>query len=173
MYDGDFSLLLQAIQHVEMSVAIQRKLVISDEEELATSLILLGNMRARLGHFNEADMAYREGLAILREVRHTAKICHADAVESGDSETTSDCANYLKRITADIVTALYLHGKSYQCQRMHAEAFECYNKALSLRKEKFAASRLRLTTKRIARCMKSKYALERLLSTYWDDRGVI
>jgi len=171
---GDFSLLLQAVQNVEMSIAIQRKLAISDVEELATPLLLLGNMKSRLGHFDEANMAYKEALSILRDVRSSVKNDHLEAVKRDDAEVASDCAQYLQRITGEIATALYLHGKSYHCQRMHTQAFDCYNNALILLKKIGASQDNNLSVKRsIVRCMKNRCALEKLVSAYWDEPGVI
>mmetsp|Transcript_24352 Transcript_24352/g.52513 ORF Transcript_24352/g.52513 Transcript_24352/m.52513 type:complete len:636 (+) Transcript_24352:330-2237(+) len=173
-YDGDddFSFLLQeAIRHVEMAVAIQRKLAIVGEE-LAAPLIFLGNLKTRLGQFDEADMTYKEAVSILRNVQSNAKNNQVDAAKTENAKVSSDCAQYLKRITSEIAHALYLHGKSYHCQRMHAQAFVCYNKALNLLK-KSGAMQDSFGVKRIVRCMKNRYALEKLVSTYWDDAGAI
>lgn len=167
----DFSILLQAVQHVEMAIAIERKLVIVDEE-LSPSLLFLGNLRTKLGHYSEAQMAYEESATILRGVRSCAKMYHNDAVDHEDADVTTDCASNLKRVIRDIATALYLHGKSYHCQRMHRQAFDCYNKALNLFK-KGGVGQKSLGVKRIVRCMKNRYALEKLVSAYWDDAGVI
>mmetsp|Transcript_40660 Transcript_40660/g.85418 ORF Transcript_40660/g.85418 Transcript_40660/m.85418 type:complete len:687 (+) Transcript_40660:318-2378(+) len=169
----DFSLLVQSTQHVEMAIAIQRQVVFSDGEELASPLLFLGNMKSRLGHFDEADAAYNEAISILNEVRTAAKLDRLAAIEREDTEGASDCAQYLKRITGELVTALYLQGKSYHCQRKHTEAFDCYNRALNLLK-KTSGSRGKVRVKRsIVRCMKKRHALEKLVSGYCDDIGVI
>ncbi|KAL9182849.1 hypothetical protein ACHAXT_004128 [Thalassiosira profunda] len=165
--DGDFSLLEQAAQHVEMAVAIYRKLHISDEE-LATFLISLGNMRVQLGQFDIADAAYEEAVSILRDDRSGGEHYHAAAMKAKDEDLVSDCATFLKRINREFSTALYLHGISYHCQRLHGSAFACYSKALILLK-KAGASRRSRGVRRIARRMKNRCALEKLVSTYWDD----
>jgi len=161
-----------AIRQVEMAITIQRNLAISDEEELAAPLLFLANMKTGLGRFEEADVAYREALFILREVRSSVKKDHLKAVRRDDANVASNCVQYLKRITGEIATALYLRGKSYHRQRMHSEAFGCYNNALIMLK-KIGASRGNPSVERIARCMKKRCAFEKLVSGYWDDSGII
>ena len=166
------SLLVQAVQHVEMSIAIQRKLLVSDEDELARRLIFLAKLKKQLGQFDEADAVYKEAVFILSAIRPDATNDRLEMMKAEDAEVSSDCAKYLKRITGEIAHAMYLHGKSYHCQRMHAQAFDCYNKAFNMLM-KSGAGKDSLGVKNIAKCMKNRSSLEKLVSAYWDDAGVI
>lgn len=222
LIDGDSSLLQQAVQHVQMAIAIQRKVLLlsnsspssliiinANKEEMASPLLFLGNIKCTLGQFDEADAAYEEAISILKEVQSCAKMYHLDAITmdnvpgsvTRDAITTDaitmhgkddekekirlDCTKYLKRITKDFGHAMHLHGKAYHCQRMYSQAFGCYNKALCLfRKSNVGNSnsqsrgngsswKNRSNVKIIGRCMKSRYALEKLVSAYWDDPCII
>ena len=173
--DDDLSLLVQAVQHVEMSVAILRKLSITDEE-LGLPLVYLGNLKTQLGQFNDADMIFKEAVCILKNVQTNVKQSHLYALQTEeDDEVISDCARYLKQITNEISHALYLYGKAYHTQRMHVQAFDCYNQALRLlRKNSVSSAKNRIPeAKNVIRCMKSRCALEKLVSSYWDDVGVV
>jgi tetratricopeptide (TPR) repeat protein len=168
--DNDLSLIVQAARNVEMAVAIQRKLAI--DEELATPLVFLGIMKARLGRFNEAEIAYREAVGILSNIRSNAKNGQFEAQKSEDAELVSDCAMRRKMASHGIAHAFYLRGKAYHCQQKFIQAFYYYNKALILMK-KTGSSRDGFGVKNIARCMKNSYALEKLVSGYWDDNGAV
>lgn len=97
-------------------------------------------------------------------------------------------------ITHQIARLFYLQGKVYHCQSKFIEAFYYYNKSLSLllkikKKKKKSNSKTtaycssksqdyttnsgRISIKTITKCMKSKYAFEKLISAYWDDNCVI
>ncbi len=169
-YDNDPSLIVQAVRNVEMAVAIQRKLVI--DEELATPLVFLGTMKTRLGRFDEADIAYREAVGILSNIRSNAKKCQLEALRSEDAELFFDCAIRRKMALYGIAHAFYLRGKAYHCQQKFIQAFHYYNKALILMK-KTGPSRDGFGVKNVARCMKNSYALEKLVSGYWDDKGAV
>ena len=162
--DTDFSLLLQAIRNIEIAVAILRK--IDQEYDLATSLALLGTLRTLLGHFDEADRAYVEALSIFRGLRLASKYDQSHAI---DEETTNMCDETIKRINDGMANVFYLQGKLFQTRRMHKEAFGCYRKSLILSKNN-GAMRQDGCVKRLARCMKNKSALEKLVSAYIDDR---
>ncbi|KAL7449569.1 hypothetical protein ACHAWC_001622, partial [Mediolabrus comicus] len=122
--DTDFSLLLQAIRNVEISVAILRKL--DQEYDIATSLTFLGTLRTLLGHYDEADRAYEEALSTFRGLRLAAKYDQKQAI---DEKMATICVQSIQKITKEIANVLYLRGKLYHCQKMHQEAFECYHKA--------------------------------------------
>ena len=169
-YDNDLSLIVQAARNVEMAVAIQRKLTI--DEELATPLVFLGIMKARLGRFNEAEIAYREAVGILSNIRSNAKNGQLEAQKSEDAELVSDCAMRRKMASRGIAHASYLRGKAYHSQQKFIHAFYYYNKALILMK-KTGPSRDGFGVKNIARCMKKSSALEKLVSGYWDDKGAV
>jgi tetratricopeptide (TPR) repeat protein len=160
--DTDFSLLLQAIRNIEISVAILRK--IDREYDLATSLVLLGTLRTLLGHFDEADRAYEEALSIFVGLRLAAKY---DQSHATDEETTAMCDQSMKRINDGTANVFYLRGKLYQSRRMHEEAFGCYRKALILSK---CNGRQDRCVRRVVQCMKNRSALEKLVSAYIDDR---
>lgn len=166
--DTDFSLLLQAIRNVEISVAILRKL--DQEYDLATSLTFLGTLRTLLGHYDEADRAYEEALSIFRGLRLAAKYDQKQAI---DEEMATICVQSIQKITKGITNVLYLRGKSYHCQKMHQEAFECYHKAFTLSRKCNGANRQNKCVKRIVRCMKSRSALEKLVSAHIDDQAGI
>ena len=169
-YDNDLSLIVQAARNVEMAVAIQRKLAI--DEELATPLVFLGIMMARLGRFHEAEIAYREAVGVLSNIRLNAKNCELEAQRSDDAELVSACAMRRKMASHGIAHVFYLRGKAYHCQQKFIQAFHYYNKALILTK-KTGPSRDGFGVKDIARCMKNGYALEKLVSGYWDDNGAV
>ncbi|KAL7441683.1 hypothetical protein ACHAXM_008053 [Skeletonema potamos] len=160
--DTDFSLLLQAIRNIEISVSILRK--IDQEYDLATSLTLLGTLRTLLGHFDEADRAYEDALSIFIGLRLAAKY---DQLHAIDEETTAICDQSIKRINDGAANLFYLRGKLYQSRRMHEEAFGCYRKALFLSK---CNGRRDRCVRRVVQCMKNRSALEKLVSTYIDDR---
>lgn len=168
--DNDLSLIVQAARNVEMAVAIQRKLAIN--EELAAPLVFLGIMKTRLGRFDEAEIAFGEAVDILSDIRLNAKNDELEALKSEDAEFASECAMRFKTASHGIARALYLRGKAYHCQQKFTEAFHCYNKALNLLK-KTGSSWDASGVKNIARCMKNSYALEKLVSAYWDDNGAV
>lgn len=165
-YDDDRSLIVQATKNVEMAVAIQRKLPIGND--LAVSLILLGTLKTRLGLHHEAESVYKEAESILRVLRSSAKRYQLDSSKDGCSEKSIS----LIKVTHEIGHTLYLHGKSFHCRRMYAQAFHFYNRALCLLKRS-DSSLNNAGMKNIVRCMKKHCALEKLVSAYWDDAGVI
>jgi tetratricopeptide (TPR) repeat protein len=164
--DTDFSLLLQAIRNVEISVAILRKL--DQEYDIATSLTFLGTLRTLLGHYDEADRAYEEALSTFRGLRLAAKYDQKHAI---DEKMATICVQSIQKITSGIANVLYLRGKLYHCQKMHQEAFECYHKAFILSRKYNRANRQNECVKKIARCMKSRSALEKLVSAHIDDQA--
>jgi len=117
-------------------------------------------------------MAYKEAIFILIEVRNSVKHDHSEAVRTSNTDVARACARYLRRITRDIAAALYLHGKSYHRQRLHVDAFDCYNNALLLLKD-IGMKKEDGIVKCIVRCMKSRGALEKLVGGYWDDSCVV
>eukprot|EP00985_Skeletonema_marinoi_P004115 scaffold1804_cov134-Skeletonema_marinoi.AAC.11 len=160
--DTDFSLLLQAIRNVEMAVAILRK--IDQEFDLATSLVLLGTLRSLLGHFDEADRAYKEALSLFRVLRLAAKYDQSQAI---DKELIAICEISMRRINEGAADAFYRRGKLYQSRRMHKEAFQCYHKSLTLSKCN-GAKRRDGCVRRVVRCMKNRSAIESIVSSYID-----
>jgi len=173
--NDDHDLLMQSIQHVEMAVAMFRKLVIIDEE-LARPLIYFAKLKTQLGQYSEADLAYTEAIKILQTVRMKVKrsLKHALQTEGEDSDLIAECNQYLQQINDEVAHALYLQGKSYQCQQMYAQAFDYYNQALKLYNKSSASyKRNSLKVKCIARCMRSRSALEKRVSSYWDDTNII
>jgi len=171
--DGD--LLVQSIQHVEMAVAMLRGLNIMDEE-LARPLVYFAKLKTQLGQYSEADLAYTEAINILQTVRINVKRSHKHAyqTEGEDSEIVAKCEQYLQQINDETAHALYLQGKSYQCQQMYAHAFDCYEQALKLYNKSIVSyKRNSLKVKCIVRCMRSRSALEKRVSSYWDDANII
>lgn len=164
-YNVDFSLLLQAIRNVEISVGILRKIDL--EYDLATSLVLLGTLRTLLCHYDEADRAYEEALSIFRDLRIAARYDQSLVM---DKETTAMYDQSMKRINGATANVLFFRGKLFQSLRMHKEAFRCYRKSLFLY-ECNGANRQNGCVRRIAKCMKSRSALEKLVSAYIDDRA--
>ncbi|KAL3810146.1 hypothetical protein ACHAXA_005295 [Cyclostephanos tholiformis] len=169
-YDNDLSLIVQAARNVEMAVAIQRKL--TTDEELAAPLVFLGILKTRLGRFDEAEIAYREAIGILSDIRLNAKSAKLEAIKREDAVSVSDCAMHCTVVSHGMARAFYLRGKGYHCQQKFILAFHYYNKALHLLR-KTGPSRDSLSVRNIARCMKKSYALEKLVSTYWDDKGTV
>lgn len=165
--DADFSLLLQAIRNVEMAVAILRK--IDQEYDLATSLALLGTLLTLLGHFNEADRAYEEALSLFKVMRLAAKYDLSQAI---DEETATMCEQSIKRINDGAANVFYRRGKLYQSRRMQEEAFGWYHKSLILSKCN-GARRRDSCVRQVVQCMKSRSAMEKLVSAYIDDRSAI
>ena len=165
--DTDFSLLLQAIRHVEMAVAILRK--IDQEYDLATSLALLGTLRTLLGHFDEADRAYEEALSLFRVLRLAAEHEQSQAI---DEETTRICDESIKRINYESANVYYFRGKLYQRSGMHKEAFRWYHKSLILSKCN-GAGRQDGCVRRVVQCMKNRSAIERIVSAYIDDHSAV
>jgi len=163
----DFSLMLQAIRNVEMAVAILRK--IDQEHDLATSLALLGTLRTLLGHFNEADRAYEEAISLFRVMRLAAKCDQSHAI---DKETAAMCEQSIKRINDGAANVFYRRGKLYQSRRMQEEAFGWYHKSLVLSKCN-GANREDDCVRRVVQCMKSRSAMEKVVSAYIDDRSAI
>jgi tetratricopeptide (TPR) repeat protein len=172
---GDVTLVHQAIQHVEMAVAMQRKISAATDVnleltqwELATPMILLGVLKAEMHNFEEADGAYEEALLILRSVQQLHDEEKCAAAQRGDKESTMKHSKLLKRITKEMANVLYLRGRCYQCRRLYEDAFKCYNQSLGLLRS-VGASKCDAATRRIMRCMKKSSALEKLLSVFWDD----
>ena len=173
--DTDDNLLVQAIQHVEMAVAMLRGLNIIDEE-LARPLVYFAKLKTQLGQYSEADLAYTEAINILQIVRMKVKQSHKHVfqTEGEESEIVAECNQYLQQINDEVAHALYLHGKSHQCQQMYAQAFDCYEQALKLYSKSNASYKKNsLKVKCIVRCMKSRSALEKRVSSYWDDAYII
>jgi tetratricopeptide (TPR) repeat protein len=168
--DNDLSLIVQAARNVEMAVTIQRKLII--DEELAAPLLFLGILKTRLGRFDEAEMAYREAVDILSDIRSNAKSTKLEALKSEDPELFSDCAMRCTVVTRGMARAFYLRGKAYHCQKKFIPAFHHYNKALNLSRNT-GPSPGGFDVRNIARCMKNSYALEKLVSSHWDDKGAV
>lgn len=169
LHGNDRSLMVQATKNVEMAVAIQRKLAI--DRELAASLIFLGVLKSRMGHFCEADNAFKEAFCILREIRRLDKSAHPS--ETLESECTEEESNRRTKVDDEIAHALYLHGKSLHCQRMYIQAFHYYNRAFQLCKRSGSTRNNSASVKNIVRCMKKSCALEKLVSAYWDDAAVV
>jgi len=96
----------EAIRHVEMAVAIQRKLGSIADEELAAPLVFLGNMKTRVGRFDEAGMAYKEAISILRNIQSNVKHNPVVTAKTEDAMASLDCAEYLKIITGKIACAV-------------------------------------------------------------------
>ena len=163
----DYLLLIQAIRNIEMSVAILRK--IDQEYELATSLTLLGTLMTLSERFDEADRAFEESLSIFRALRLASKYDQSHAV---DEDVIAVCRQALKKINEGIINVLYHRGKLYQCRRMHNAAFRNYRKALTLSTCN-GAKRHDGCVERIVRCMKSRSAIERIVSAYIDDQSVV
>lgn len=157
-----------------MAIAIQRKLCIPDDDDLARALIFLAKLKTELGQYKEADAAYKEAVFIMMDLRSNVKRNHIDLTKKADSidEGISDCVEYLRTISSEMAHAMYLHGKSYHCQRMHVQAFDCYSHALNVLKE-CGVGKDSKRIKRIVKCMKNKYSLEKLVTTYWDDMSVV
>lgn len=173
--DTDGDLLVQSIQHVEMAVAMLRGLNIIDEE-LARPLVYFAKLKTQLGQYSEADLAYTEAISILQTVRMKVKRSHKQALQTKEkeSEIVAECDQYLQQINDEVAHAFYLHGKSHQCQQMYAQAFDCYEQALKLYSKSSATNkRNSLKVKCIVRCMKSRSALEKRVSSYWDDTNII
>jgi len=173
--DTDDNLLVQSIQHVEMAVAMFRKLDIIDEQ-LARPLVYFAKLKTQLGQYSEANMAYTEAISILQNIRMKVKRSHKHALQTKgeESEIVAEYDQYLQQINDETAHALYLHGKSHQCQQMYAQAFDCYNQALKLYNKSCAShKRNSLKVKCIVRCMKSRSALENRVSSYWDDTNII
>lgn len=169
LHDDDRSLMVQATKNVEMAVAIQRKLAI--DRELAASLIFLGVLKSRMGHFCDSDNAFKEAVCILREIRRIAKSTHPS--ETPESERTEEESNRRTKVDDEIIAhAFYLHGKSLHCQRMYIQAFHYYNRAFQLCKRSGSSRNNSASVKNIVRCMKKSCALEKLVSAYWED-GVV
>mmetsp|Transcript_25074 Transcript_25074/g.50154 ORF Transcript_25074/g.50154 Transcript_25074/m.50154 type:complete len:911 (+) Transcript_25074:125-2857(+) len=175
----DFLLLLQAIRHVEMAVAIQRRITIesnADEDlnrwKLTTPLVFLGIMRAQLANFEEADMAYEEALSILRSVKEREKENLSAAKRRGDDELVKECESCIRQINSEIAHVLCLLGRSHHCRRSYEKAFDCYNRGLRLHK-RLGSTKKNGSVRGIRRCMKDRGALEKLVSGYWDDRSTI
>ncbi len=175
----DFLLLLQAIRHVEMAVAIQRRITIesnTDEDmsrwKLATPLVFLGIMRAQLANFEEADMAYEEALSILRSVKEKEREYLSSAKRQGDNESVNECESCIRQIDSEIAHVLCLLGRSHHCRRDYEKAFDCYNRGLRLHK-RTGFTKASGSVSGIRKCMKDKGALEQLVSGYWDDRSTI
>ena len=125
------------------------------------------------------------------------------AVAADDNDNYHTMMHYQQHaiiiITHQIAHALYLLGKSYHCQYKFIEAFHYYNKSLNLLLKTKKKKKMMKTTitscsswttplddttttssggggfsiKTITKCMKSKYAFEKLISAYWDDNCVI
>lgn len=178
-YGGDHSLVHQAIQHVEMAVAIQRKIstltnvnLDLTQWELATPMVLLGVLKAEIRNFKDADGAYEEALLILRSVRQFHHEEQRAAKEGGDDTMAKEHSELLRRITREMANVLYLKGRSFQCRRLYSDAFKSYNKCLGLLRS-VGASKNDAATRKIIRCMKKSSALEKLLSEYWDDANRI
>ena len=175
----DETLVHQAIQHVEMAVAIQRKIstftnvnVDLTQWELATPMILLGVLKVEIQSFEEANDVYEEALLILRSVRQLHDAEQTSATERGDVDLTRQHAKISKRITKEMANVFYLKGRSFQCRRMYSDAFDCYNIGLGLFKSA-GVPRHGVGIRRIIRCMKKSSALLHLLSHYWDDANII
>jgi tetratricopeptide (TPR) repeat protein len=176
MSSGDVALVHQAVQNVELAVAIQRKIstfthvnIDLTQWKLATPLILLGVLKMEIYRFDEAENAYEEALLILRSVRQLHCNESTSAADRGDEEMTRQHDKISKRITREMAQVYYLKGRSFQCRRQYRDAFDCYNKGLGLFKNAGASKYSRVGSRRIVRCMKRSSALERLLSEYWDD----
>jgi tetratricopeptide (TPR) repeat protein len=172
---GDITLVHQAIQHVEMALAIQRKIstfthvnIDSTQWELAVPMILLGVLKVEIHCFEEAENAYEEALLILRSVRQLHEAEHSAAMERDNATMSKKHLKISKRITKEMAKVLYLKGRSFQCRRLYSDAFECYHKSLELFKT-VGVSRYSAGTRRIIRCMTKSSALEKLLSEYLDD----
>ncbi|ACI64397.1 predicted protein [Thalassiosira pseudonana CCMP1335] len=171
----DFSLLHQAMRHVEMAIAIQRILSSSSNVngdlthwELATPIVLLGVLRTYLGNFEEANLSFEEALLILRSVRQIHEEGQASALQRKDDAVASRHAVSLKRTTSEIAHITYLRGRSYHCRRMYTDAFGCYNRSLNLFLS-VGTPKYDSATRRIIRCMKKRCAFEKLVSAYLDD----
>ncbi|KAL3776413.1 hypothetical protein HJC23_006767 [Cyclotella cryptica] len=176
---GDYSLVHQAIQHVEMAVAMQRKISTSTnvnldltQWELATPMVFLGVLKAEIRNFKDADGAYEEAFLLLRSIRQLHQEEQYAANERGDDTLARKHSKLLKRITREMANVLYLKGRSFQCRRLYCDAFQCYNKGLGLLRS-VGVSKNDAGTKKIIRCMKKSSALEKLLSEYWDDSNRI
>jgi tetratricopeptide (TPR) repeat protein len=168
--DNDLSLIVQAARNVEMAVAIQRKLTI--DEELAAPLVFLGILKTRVGRFDEAEVAYREAVDILSDIRSNAKSTKLEALRSEDAELVSECAIRCTVVTRGMARAFYLRGKAHHCQQKFIPAFQYYNKALNLSR-RTGPSPGEHGVRNITRYMKNSYALEKLVSLHWDDTGAV
>lgn len=156
---GDASLLLEAGRTVEMALALQRKIGVF--EDLATPLVLLGNLQTELKRFEEADLAYREALLIFSEMKDGVE---QDCIDADQDE--NDYHGFLSEVLDCMVTTLHLRGESLVCGGCYKEAFVCWNKALRLVK----CQKLRNTSKRrILAAMKHKRALDSLVNRYWEN----
>ena len=171
----DRTLVYQAIQHVEMAVAIQRKIstftnvnIDLTQWELAIPMVLLGFLKVEVQCFEEANSAYEEALLILRSVRQLHDDEKQAALQREDQVIARQHLKVSKRITKEMANVFYLKGRSFQCRRLYNEAFDCYNKGLNFL-TKVGASKYSAGTRRIIRCMRKSSALEKLLSDFWDD----
>jgi tetratricopeptide (TPR) repeat protein len=158
-------------------------------------------MKCQLRQYNESLIVYREAVDILNDIRKQQQATKPNPHDSEIDVTTNDYHKTMMNhhqqgimITHQIAYTLYLQGKVYHRQYKFIEAFHYYNKSLNLlfkikKKKKKLLNKLtacsvtktqqkNTTTcdfgiKTITKCMKSKYAFEKLISAYWGDNHVI
>ena len=171
----DMTLVHQAIQHVEMALAIQRKIstftnvnINLTQWELAIPMILLGVLKCEVCNFEEAQAHYEEALLILKSVRQLHDAEHTTAKGIDDCEMALRHYRISRQITKEMAKVFYFKGVSYQKRKLHSDAFEAYNKGLDLFRRS-GATKYHAGEKRIICCMRKYGALEKLLSDFWDD----
>lgn len=171
----DLTLVHQAIQHVEMALAIQRKIstftnvnINLTQWELAVPMILLGILKCEICNFQEAQAAYEDALLVLKSVRQLHDAEHTTAKGREDSEMAQKHYKISRQITKEMANVFYFKGVSYQKRKLHSDAFEAYNKGLDLFRRS-GATKYHTGEKRIICCMKKYSALEKLLSDFLDD----